>query len=158
MVGQRTLNPFILVRIQVRQLWFLPQDDIIIRDMWWKIYFWFNMVAIIIDLLMFSQHGILEVLSSVNFYIGTFAVYLFIYKKILLTYIFWRIFFFCSLLFDFLFSLYRLLPIKSLTFLSHIHTSTPMNFVVIGLVVMNCLYIPMLYATYRLSQNKFLKN
>lgn len=128
--------------------------------MWWIIYFWiiitFSIISFI-DFLLKPNFTFLSIFYLLNFYFAVFATYAYIYKKIVFSFTFWKIYFWGNLILDFLYTLYNIFPnapiIQLLSFLS---ISDKPGSVIITLLT-TVLDIPILYAIYRLSQGKYLE-
>lgn len=128
--------------------------------MWWIIYFWISITISILSLIGFilkPDFTPLSIFYLLNFYFAVFAIYAYIYKKVVFSFTFWKLYFWCNLILDFLYILYNIFPkapiIQLLSFLSV--SDKPIS--AIMTLLMAVLDIPILYAIYRLSQGKYLE-
>lgn len=132
--------------------------------MWWLIYFAYSVlisVVIFFDSLGHIINGkgfnLIDSIFIINFIFATYGLYCYLTKKKILSFGFWRIYFWANLVFDIIYLLYELFPhnylLQSLSFLAR----TPVRFSPIFYIIMSLLDIPFLYAFYQLSKGRFRK-
>lgn len=126
--------------------------------MWWIIYFWISItlgIISFIDFLLKPDFNPVSIFYLLNFYFAVFSIYAYIYRKVIFSFTFWKIYFWGNLILDFLYTLYNIFPnapiIQLLSFLSI--SDKPGSVIILLTTVLD---IPILYAIYRLSQGKYL--
>ena len=125
--------------------------------MWWKIYFWFNILAVVVGLfailgLATNTISLVILLTFAASIVAIIGLYSYIYKKPTFNKTFWFWFFWINVVYTVASLFYSLAPtdliLRNLSFLNS--SATPNKLVVF---LVSLLHIPWLYAVWQLSKS-----
>lgn len=124
--------------------------------MWWKIFYWSNIVLAVIFIigLAAGNNSLMLLILVADYFVAIIGLHAFIYRKKIFNSKFWYYFFWINLIIDIAYLFYGLAPndpiLRNLSFLNPTSgDSAPWEAIVGGL-----LNIPFLYAIYKLGKAK----
>jgi hypothetical protein len=127
--------------------------------MWWKIYFWINILEALLNILsLIAEPGIhifTQVVLLVLFLVAVVGLYGYIYQKKFLSPVFWQYFLGIYFLIDVVYLIYSVAPQSSiLSYLSFLSIYKPDQYSFISALFGVAIDIPLMVALYRLGKNE----
>ena len=127
--------------------------------MWWKIYFGITIIEVFLDILSFfvspQLHIFTNIVLSLLFIVAVIGLYGYIFRKDILSQVFWQYFLGIYILIDLLYFIYTAAPHAPLiSSLSFIAVSKIDNLSIISAFIGVAIDIPLLYSLYRLTKGE----